>query len=339
MTMRAALVPVLVLLAACGAPVAGSIEVEAEPAALFPDDPGRLRIGALEYAGGLVLDSDHPGFGGWSALEVTPDGTRMLAISDNGAWMTASLAFDRDARLVAVNSARLAPMLGVDGAPLEAGSTEADAEGLAPLGGGDYAVSFERDHRVLRYALGEAWSAIETAVPEPWAAPPGVDRLRANAGLEALAPASASDSASGPASLWAAVEDPIVDGQPHTVWRLSEDDAQALSVRVEPGFGLTALARRPEGGLIAIQRFWSREIGNRIRILALDEDAFSENGPVDLAGGPELLAELSPDMTVDNIEGAAVAMIDGEARLFLISDDNFNDAQRTLLLSFRFVED
>ena len=337
MTMRAALLPLALALAACGAPQAGSIDIETEPVPLFPDDPGRMRIGALEYAGGLVLESDHPRFGGWSALEVTPDGTRLLALSDQGAWLTAGLAYDGDDALAGLGGAMIAPMLGVDGEPLRAGAGEADAEGLAPLGGGDYAVSFERDHRVLRYALGEDWSGIETAIPEPWAAPPGVDRLRANAGLEALAPASGA--AREGASLWAAVEDPIVDGQPHTVWRLSEDDAQALSVRVEPGFGLTALARRPEGGLIAIQRFWSREVGNRIRILTLDDDAFSENGPVDLAGGPQLLAELTPEMTVDNIEGAAVAVIDGEARLFLISDDNFNDAQRTLLLSFRFVED
>ena len=333
MTMRAALLPLVLVLAACGAPQAGSINVEAEPVPLFPDDPGRMRIGALEYAGGLVLESDHPRFGGWSALEVTPDGTRLLALSDQGAWLTAGLAYDGDDALAGLGAAMIAPMLGVDGELLRPGAGEADAEGLAPLGGGAYAVSFEREHRVLRYALGEDWSAIETATPEPWAAPPGLDRLRANAGLEALAPTS------DPASLWAAVEDPIVDGQPHTVWRLSENDAQARSVRVEPGFGLTALARRPEGGLIAIQRFWSRDIGNRVRILALDEDAFSENGPVDLAGGPKLLAELTPDMTVDNIEGAAVALIEEEARLFLISDDNFNDAQRTLLLSFRFAQD
>jgi hypothetical protein len=37
-----------------------------------------------------------------------------------------------------------------------------------------------------------------------------------------------------------------------------------------------------------------------------------------------LLAEITPDMTVDNIEAIAVIEIAGETRLFLMSDDNFN---------------
>ena len=49
---------------------------------------------------------------------------------------------------------------------------------------------------------------------------------------------------------------------------------------------------------------------------------------------PALLAELTEDMTVDNFEGMTVTEVNGETRLFLISDDNFNEAQRTLLLSF-----
>ena len=43
-------------------------------------------------------------------------------------------------------------------------------------------------------------------------------------------------------------------------------------------------------------------------------------------------------MTVDNLEGAALATVNGETRLFLLSDDNYNPAQQTLLLSFAIVE-
>ena len=41
-------------------------------------------------------------------------------------------------------------------------------------------------------------------------------------------------------------------------------------------------------------------------------------------------------MSVDNFEGLSVTRINGEERFFLISDDNFNDNQRTLLISFAF---
>jgi hypothetical protein len=37
---------------------------------------------------------------------------------------------------------------------------------------------------------------------------------------------------------------------------------------------------------------------------------------------------------VDNFEAAATAVINGETRLFILSDDNFNASQRSLLLSF-----
>ena len=47
------------------------------------------------------------------------------------------------------------------------------------------------------------------------------------------------------------------------------------------------------------------------------------------------LAEMDSQMTVDNFEGIAVKeMPDGRTRLFIVSDDNFSPAQRTLLMVF-----
>lgn len=323
-----ALVLLGLTLAACGEREAQELQLEITPVALFPDDPGRRNIGALSYAGGIEIASPARAFGGWSAIEVSPDGERLLAISDGGYWLTARLVYDAGGELTGLAGARLAPMLGREGEPVA--GDHADAEGLAPLGDGRYAVSFEREHRVLVYTVGEDWSGIETAVPEPFNAPPGLNRLRENGGIEALAPAQEG--------IWAAVEYPIVEGQPHTVWRITADDAVAHSVRLSDGFGLTGLARAGEDELIAIQRFWSRQIGNRIRISRLGEEDLRVSGTYSAAEGPELLAELEPDMTVDNIEGAAIAEIAGEPRLFLISDDNYNADQRTLLLSFRLIE-
>ncbi|MDB5421700.1 MAG: hypothetical protein JWR59_1647, partial [Brevundimonas sp.] len=55
----------------------------------------------------------------------------------------------------------------------------------------------------------------------------------------------------------------------------------------------------------------------------------------DAAGRTVDEMELRGPLTVDNFEGlAAVPKPDGGVRFYLISDDNFSSAQRTLLLAF-----
>lgn len=317
-------------LAACGPDQPEAEAVNAELTVLFPDDPGRRGLGALDYAGGLILTGGGEDFGGWSAMEISEDGRRLLAISDSATWMTADLAYGPSGDLSGLSRASLTAMRDEAGGALT--GARADAEGLAHMGEGRYAVSFERSHRIAVYEIGEDWSQIGEAPAQTFPAPPGADRLRANAGLEALA--RLGDT------LWAGVEYPIIDGQPATLWRydLERADAppQSAALALTPGFGLTGLAPDGAGGLIVVERYWSRDVGNRIKIGHLRPDALDAgNGPLT----PEPLALIEPDMTVDNIEAVALAEIDGERRIFVMSDDNFNDAQRTLLLSFVWPRD
>jgi hypothetical protein len=330
MALRPALAALFMLgLAGCGADAPQAPQIEAEPVALFPDDPGRRGLGELHYAGGLALSSDNALFGGWSAIEVSENGSRLLAVSDSAAWMTARLVYNQAGDLTGISDVVITPMLDADGAPLS--GARADAEGLAHLGDGRYAVSFERDHRIAVYVIGEDWSLIETATPSPFPAPPGADRLRANAGAEALAPMGDQ--------LFAGIEDPIVDGQPNTLWRydLSRLDTppQSAAVTLTPGFGLTGLTADGEGGLLVVERFWARDVGNRVVLGRLSADALGEPERILV---PAPLARLEPDMTVDNFEAVALAEINGERRVFILSDDNFNAAQRTLLLSFAWPD-
>lgn len=330
MTARLAL-PVLLALAAgaCGADAPREAAVEADPVVLFPDDPGRTRIGALRYLGGVALTSEHDAFGGWSAMEMSEDGERLLALSDSGAWLTARLQMEHGAP-TGLTEVSIRPVLDADGAPL--GGEASDAEGLADLGDGRYAVSFEREHRIAVYDLGADWSAAAEAAAAPFPAPPGADRLRNNAGVEALA--RVGDR------LYAGVEDPIISGQPHTLWVYDFDapdtPPRALALQLEPGFGLTALAAGPEGGLYLIERFWARDVGNRIHVSRLSAEALDAPGAAPLR--PQRLADIDPAMTVDNFEAITVRRADGETRLMILSDDNFNADQRTLLLAFALDE-
>lgn len=65
--------------------------------------------------------------------------------------------------------------------------------------------------------------------------------------------------------------------------------------------------------------------------MRVSKDSIKDNT---VLSGEELL-RLTPPETVDNFEGLAIAPgSDGGVFVFLLSDDNFNSLQRTLLLSF-----
>lgn len=312
------------LLVACGSePGAENLSVTAEPVALHPDEPERSDLGTLSYRGGLVLTSGDERFGGLSALEVEDDG-HFIAISDSAYWVTGRLQFGRDGQLSGLRDLRIAPMLSASGAVLT--GTAADAEGLADLGNGRFAVSFEREHRIVIYEIGARGEHIATALPESFAGPPGIERLRNNGGVEALATL--------PDGMMAFVEYPIIDGRPHTIWHLPEGrTAEAHNHEAPPGFGLTGADVRPDGQILLLERFWTRDIGNRIRIARTDEARLQAGTP------PDILAEWGIESTIDNFEGLAVAEIGDETRLFILSDNNYSDDQRTLLLSFAFGEE
>jgi hypothetical protein len=302
-----------------------TVSVHAVPVALYPDDPERRDVGELVYRGGLELTSSDPAFGGFSAIELDADGTRLLAVSDRGQWLVADLVHDEGGAPVALENARMAPLLSFDGVPFE--GRWADAEGLAHWSHGVYLVSFERHHRVESYILGEDWSLIGSANATGFPPPPGADALPDNGSLEALAVQSGF--------AWVGVEYTEGDTGIHRVFRYNLADpgvdATEHTIELTPGFGLVAFAELGNGQLLTMERFWQSEIGNRIRISRISEAAIldPDNQPA-----AELLAEITPDMTVDNIEGAAVVTINGRQRLYVISDDNFSATQRTLLLSF-----
>jgi hypothetical protein len=308
-------------LAACSADTgSGPILIETTKIALFPDTPERLDVGVLEYRGGLVLSSDDERFGGLSGMEV--EGNRVLMISDSAYWLTATLEFDDAGVLTDFSNAFYAPMLDANGVHLV--DRAADAEGLASLENGAYAVSFEREHRIDRYDIAPDWSGIAIATPTPMPAPPGTDRLRDNAGIEGLASADYG--------LWAGVESPIIDGRPHTLWLMPHDgEATGLPYPGEASFGITGLDRGPDGEIYLLERIYVRDVGNTVRIMRFDEFGLETEA---LRNNIDTLAILTPDMTVDNIEGIAIGEVNGEMRLFVVSDDNYNPGQRTLLLSF-----
>ena len=294
-----------------------SIQIETAPA-----DLGAERAGRLIFRGGLVLTSDDEAFGGFSDLEVMPDG-RMLAITDNGMWLSARLRLDDEGKLVGLDEPRLAAMRDEDG-DLFPNKESADSEGLAQLPDGRFAVSFEQSQTIRIYDFNRD-GPFGAAEPGPRLAE--IDRLAPNVGLEALAATEDGDlivgaeNSEGGARLWRAP--------------LRADAPVPVTARypLALGFSLVDFDRLPSGDLVALERFFVPLLGVRTRIARLPLTSLhNENG---LAHKEEWALLEGRTLALDNFEGiAAVAQGENRVRLYIISDDNFSPQQRTLLYAF-----
>lgn len=301
----------LVLLAAAlaSAPApAGDLTAHGEPLPLearaIRIAPDRLAEG-VSLAGAWQLTARHPDFGGLSGLLV--EGERLTAITDRGAWITARL--DRQAE-PPLSAARIAPMLGPGGRPVTGRAR--DAESLARAGGVLH-VAFEGAHRIMRHTGGGR-------LVDP-ARLPGFAALGGNSGVEGLAAL--------PGGGISAIAEGRRDGA-FPMWHIGPRGAVEGRLPARSKHDVTAADIGPDGRLYLLRRHWSPAAGVSIRLdaYALGPDALPR------PESAEELAAFGPLSGIDNMEGLAVAPGPGGAlTLWLVSDDNFNPPQRTILVA------
>lgn len=295
------------------------VRVAARAVPLAPDEPKLSGVGTLVYRGGLELQSDDNRFGGLSGLHVEPDG-RLVAVTDQGHWFVARMTLTDSGDLAGLVDARMAPLRDSRGETLRR-KEDADAEDVLRLADGRFAVSFERTHSIRLYDLDKKGPA---GAAEGELALAGTDALRPNESLESLALLddrllTAGEGFTGRnAPFWMV---PFASETP---------PSPAGLISTKDFYGLVALARLPDGDYLAMERFFAPVLGVRVhlrRVTRASIDAGRWEG--------EAVAELAPPVGVDNFEGLAVAPgADGAVRLYIVSDDNFNDSQRTLLYAF-----
>lgn len=303
--------------------LAQPITLEQRPVPLYEAMPDETRNGELTYRGGLEISADHPGFGGLSGLWVTPGMTRFVAVSDLGYWFEADMETSGGARLTGLSNARYAPMLDASGRPIT-GKSQGDAEGLA-FDGTDFLVSFERDHRVWRYAAPDGRAPV-SARPRPVATPGELSSMPNNKGLEGIALVGGQ--------LLLLSEEAIDDAGNISGWigpATGITDAGRLALLRKKPYALTDLAVLPGGDVLTLERRFSPFTGPGMQIRRIAGGSIAPGAVLD---GP-VIASLMAGATVDNMEGlAAVPMADGGTALFVLSDDNQNAIQRTLLMMF-----
>jgi hypothetical protein len=272
----------------------------------------------LRPLGGLELNTSAWGFGGLSALNLAPDLT-LTAVSDRGRWWRAPMRLS-EGRLAGIGEASFGPLRDAAGAPLGQG-LNADSESLARLPNGDWLVGMERWHRILRYR--------DLAGPsQPFEAPPGLEAAPRNGGLEAL-------TVLADGRLLALAEDlPGSEPETRAAWIGTFQGPRISWHRTEyrPASGLvpTDAAALPDGGALVLERRFSLFGGFSGRLAHLP--AAMLRGTAPLAGDTWL--ELPPDAPAENWEGVATTQHQGRTLVALVTDDNQNPFQRTLLLLY-----
>jgi len=302
---RSAILCISALVASCAVAVKEtgglSLSYQRLPVDMFAQ-PGPWQVASI-----LSLSSSDPEFGGMSDLATNGKGG-LVAISDRGGWFGFQPGFDPDGKLARISDPWMTPMLDRNAVPLS-GKQSADAEGLAALPGGGFAVSFERDHRILAFPATDAAS-------DPVAGP-DLSLLPANEGVEALAVLPTGD--------WLVLAEggeqggslPAFLGRPGAAWR-------SLSYPFDGEFRPTGLTIGPQGVPYVLERAFSFPAGPRARILRLT-----------LGGeaiGTDLVAKIQDPIPVDNAEGILWLPEPAPLGSFLvISDDNFFALQKTLI--------
>ncbi|MFT6227497.1 MAG: hypothetical protein ACJARE_001902 [Paracoccaceae bacterium] len=276
-------------------------------------------VAALQGADGLrllsatELVSDQRAFGGFSGLELSADGSSMLAISDAGAWFAARLTRGGD-RLTGIDALGWGPLHDPSGG-VDLRSEFRDSEGLAALPDGGWIISFEGEHRLTRFASPYAPEETLRQFHEE-------DGFGRNSGLEALA-------LRPDATLLAVRENGAAGDLVQQALILAPDGTtiRQIALPVPEGLRIVGADIDADGRLWTVQRGFSLLGGFFFALEVMDPDG----------GGYGTARRLGMvrGEGADNAEGLSVWRDGlGRVRLTAISDDNFFPLQRTILYEF-----
>lgn len=306
--------------------MADAISVRTFQVILSHEEPELDTVGKLRFRGGLDLRSNDRRFGGLSGLDISPDGRRLIAVTDRGTWFSGRLKYDADGRLSDIDDTRMQSLIGKDGTPLT-GRAFTDSESITRQLDGSLVVGFEQRHRLSRFA--------STGAPaQPIGAPPALGTSPPNGGAEAVT------------RLWGdeiLVLSERLEAQPGIAagWVGANRKWRAVGLRKTGLFRPVGAATRNDGTVFLLERRFTAIGGIAARISLIPPGTIAPGG---IFQGTEL-GELSAPLVADNFEGIAVRRSElkagtgkHETLIYVISDDNFHSLQRTLLLMFSLAE-
>lgn len=275
----------------------------------YPDAPPAEQPAALVSVLDLPTDADW--MGGFSGMELTPDGTGFYLVTDRG-YIAKGLLHRVAGRLERITFTDAQPIVDDQGRTREFPHT--DAEGLALDAQGKVFISFERAHRVLSF---DAWEA-----PARW---PSYTRawraLPNNAGLEALAIDAQGTLYAIPEEINAGARESLVyRRQPQEKWRVD------ITLPIDSEFAPVGADFGPDGRLYVLERaIYPFGFYSRVRAMRVSDGEFTDIRTV----------LQTPLARHGNLEGIAVWRdAAGAIRLTIVSDDNFYPFMRGQIVEY-----
>jgi len=281
------------------------------------DLPIGARIGAMTLTGALEWRADRPDFGGFSGLALEgADG--LIALTDKAHWVRTRMIFDEAGALTGLEGLTVGRLDGPEGDDLMAPFT--DSEALSRAADGSLLIGFEGKHRIGRFATPRA--AEERLAPLP-----DIDTLPPNGSFESVVAL--------PDGRIAVVAETAAEGE-FPGWLIDGDAVTRFTLVRDGWFAPTDMAMGPQGAWVyLLERRFTLIGGFAMRLRRFPLDALREGARIEATP----LTEITGPPLAENYEGLATARdAAGRTLLYIISDDNFRLAQRTLLLQMRVEE-
>lgn len=326
MIRRAAVV--MAALAACCPPLsAAELTISAAPVTQFKSAAIGEPVDGLIWQGGLELDNPDDRFGGLSSITFTGPDHRLAMVTDRGNFVAGRLVYDDDGIPLGLIGVTIDAIHNSKDVELPRQFAR-DAEGMDTVyrDGKPVAVrvAFENLSRVADFALVDGvpgGPAREVNVPD-W-----VTRARTNEAIESICIAPPASPVAGSTLL---IGEQIRDAQGnHRATLLGNRDKGDLVLAPIEGVAPSDCAFLPNGDLLVLERgiaFFAFTM--RLRLIPADQVHAGAT-----MRGKVILSASGND--IDNMEGVTVHEgPDGSLRITLISDNNFNDWERSLLLEF-----
>ncbi len=320
----------------------------------------------LTYMGGVVLDrgqvrnsDDKEQFGGFSAIEVSSDGTQITAITDDGNVLTGKLKYDRKNKLKVVTHATWNNLSGLDESRLR------QAEAIATLDG-SFVISIEDKGKLLHYNSFDEPPQELTSLKDDFYN----SEKDGNVNVEALTTLSDGRllllSEGKESNIYISLEeiknDPFFNNKYHhkplAARIYNPADKKWTSIRYARKGNLipSGATTLPNGDVIVLEVFWCGDKRPRdkhdrsehfteIRLRRIRNDKLMNIQENELLVG-EVLGHFgeTKSRTIDRFEGIASRTDKvGRTFIYLISDDNWptlgDTGQRTILIMFMLSDD
>lgn len=325
--MRAPLVVPLLLLGLAAPATAEEITVTSIPIETFKGAAIGEPVEGVVWRGGVELQSDSMQFGGLSGMAFTGADQRLAFVSDAGWFISGQLIYDEAGVMRELVGVQVDAIQNSKGDALPRAYVR-DAEAVTPiLRDGSIAavrVGFENLTRVADFDVIDGrpgGPAREIQIPD-W-----LTSLRTNESLEAVCIAPDASPVAG-STMLITEGDETADGNLAAYMRGNQDRGEFEIIKT-PGLNPTDCAFLPDGDMLLLER-GTGLLGFVMQIRRIDA---TDVQPSQAIRGEVILT--ASGGAIDNMEGIAVHTAPtGETRFTIVSDDNYNDWERTLLLEF-----